>query len=81
VFSKIFLKAIEIGELLESYQEYLAQSMGKQGGEFLMASLEKIVCRILHQDFKQIICELLGNILLSQWASKESIPDGGANPD
>jgi hypothetical protein len=41
--------------------------MGKQGGEFLMAALEKIVCRILYQDLKQIYCYLLGNIFVNCW--------------
>jgi hypothetical protein len=41
VFSRIFLIASEIGELLESYQEYPAKSVGKQGDELLIAALVK----------------------------------------
>jgi hypothetical protein len=33
--------ASKIGESLESYQEYPAKSVGKQGKEFRIAALEK----------------------------------------
>jgi hypothetical protein len=41
VLSRIFLIASQINELLESYQDYSAKSVGKQGGEFLIAALVK----------------------------------------
>jgi hypothetical protein len=41
VFSRIFLIACKIGELLGNYQEYPAKSVGKQGEEFLIAALVK----------------------------------------
>jgi hypothetical protein len=41
VVSGIFLKASTICELLGSYQEYSAKSVGKQGREFLIATNEK----------------------------------------
>jgi hypothetical protein len=37
----IFLIASKTGELLRSYQEYAAKSVGKQGEEFLIAALVK----------------------------------------
>jgi hypothetical protein len=41
VLSRIFPIASQIDELLESYQDYAAKSVGKQGGEFLIAALVK----------------------------------------
>jgi hypothetical protein len=41
VLSRIFLIASQIDESLESYQDYSAKSVGKQGGEFLIAALVK----------------------------------------
>jgi hypothetical protein len=37
----IFLIGSKIGELLQSYQEYLAKSVFKQRKEFLIAAQEK----------------------------------------
>jgi hypothetical protein len=41
VLSRIFPIASQIDESLESYQDYSAKSVGKQGGEFLIAALVK----------------------------------------
>jgi hypothetical protein len=41
VLSRIFLIASQIDESLESYQDYSAKLVGKQGGEFLIAALVK----------------------------------------
>jgi hypothetical protein len=41
VLSRIFPIASQIDESLESYQDYAAKSVGKQGGEFLIAALVK----------------------------------------
>jgi hypothetical protein len=41
VLSRIFLITSEIGELLESYQEYPATSVDEEGGEFRIAALVK----------------------------------------
>jgi hypothetical protein len=35
------MKASKIGESLRSYQQYPAKSVGKHGGEFLLAALVK----------------------------------------
>jgi hypothetical protein len=40
VLSRIFLIAGKIGESLWSYQEYSAESVDKQGEEFLIAAQE-----------------------------------------
>jgi hypothetical protein len=41
VLSRIFLIASQIDESLKRYQDYSAKSVGKQGGEFLIAALVK----------------------------------------
>jgi hypothetical protein len=70
---RIFLIDSEISELLVSYQEYLAKSVGKRGEKLLMAEqVRSYQKKFIINLVKLMNCSgVLRNILASQWVSKE----------